>query len=102
VASRFLREIPESLMRRVVPRPRAAPAPRGASYAGVRVAPAPAAAPLGPDSPWRIGQSVIHATFGAGVIVGAEGRGPEARVQVNFRNGGLKWLLLEYAKLTPA
>ena len=51
---------------------------------------------------WRVGQSVVHATFGAGVIVNAEGRGPDARVQVNFRAGGLKWLALEYAKLIPA
>jgi DNA helicase-2/ATP-dependent DNA helicase PcrA len=36
------------------------------------------------------------------VIVNAEGRGAEARVQVNFRNSGLKWLMLEYAKLTSA
>jgi DNA helicase-2/ATP-dependent DNA helicase PcrA len=33
------------------------------------------------------------------VIVGAEGRGADARVQVNFRDGGAKWLALEYAKL---
>jgi len=55
-----------------------------------------------PGSPWRVGQNVVHPTFGAGVIVGAEGRGPEARVQVNFRKAGLKWLLLDYAKLIPA
>jgi DNA helicase-2/ATP-dependent DNA helicase PcrA len=55
-----------------------------------------------PALPWRIGQSVSHAKFGTGVIVSAEGRGAEARVQVNFRSGGLKWLMLEYAKLTPA
>jgi DNA helicase-2/ATP-dependent DNA helicase PcrA len=55
-----------------------------------------------PGMPWKIGQSVVHATFGAGVIVGAEGRGAEARVQVNFRKTGLKWLMLEYAKLLPA
>ena len=55
-----------------------------------------------PSSPWRVGQNVIHPTFGAGVIVGAEGRGAEARVQVNFRKGGLKWLMLEYAKLIAA
>ena len=53
-------------------------------------------------SPWRVGQNVVHPTFGAGVIVGAEGRGPEARVQVNFRKAGLKWLMLDYAKLLPA
>jgi len=65
--------------------------------------PAPSVAPAAaPGTPWKIGQSVVHATFGAGVIVGAEGRGAEARVQVNFRKTGLKWLMLEYAKLLPA
>jgi DNA helicase-2/ATP-dependent DNA helicase PcrA len=54
------------------------------------------------SSPWRIGQSVTHQKFGAGVIVNAEGRGADARVQVNFRDSGLKWLMLEYAKLEPA
>ena len=51
---------------------------------------------------WRIGQSVKHAKFGLGVIIDAEGRGPDARVQVNFRDMGVKWLALEYAKLEPA
>jgi DNA helicase-2/ATP-dependent DNA helicase PcrA len=55
-----------------------------------------------PDSPWRIGQNVVHPKFGAGVIVNAEGRGADARVQVNFRREGTKWLALAYAKLTAA
>ncbi|EXI82351.1 MAG: DNA-dependent helicase II [Candidatus Accumulibacter sp. BA-94] len=36
------------------------------------------------------------------MIVAAEGAGVEARVQVNFGASGMKWLALEYAKLTPA
>ena len=55
---------------------------------------------LGPF--WRIGQSVRHAKFGLGVIIDTEGRGADARVQVNFRDGGVKWLALEYAKLETA
>jgi len=51
---------------------------------------------------WRIGQSVRHSKFGVGVIIDAEGRGDDARVQVNFRDAGVKWLALEYAKLEPA
>ncbi len=51
---------------------------------------------------WRIGQSVRHAKFGLGIIIDAEGRGADARVQVNFRDGGVKWLALEYAKLEAA
>ncbi len=50
----------------------------------------------------RIGQSVQHAKFGLGIIIDAEGRGSDARVQVNFREAGVKWLALEYAKLQPA
>ncbi len=49
----------------------------------------------------RIGQTVEHGKFGIGVIVSTEGRGADARVQVNFSGNGMKWLALEYAKLTP-
>jgi DNA helicase-2/ATP-dependent DNA helicase PcrA len=45
---------------------------------------------------------VTHPKFGQGVIIAAEGRGADARVQVNFRDAGVKWLALEYARLTPA
>ena len=47
---------------------------------------APQATPPAPA--WRIGQSVRHAKFGVGVIIDAEGRGSDARVQVNFRDCG--------------
>jgi len=104
IASRFFREIPEPLMRRINPavsRQRSAVSesvPRGIGHSSLITH----HSSLAPDSPWRVGQNVVHPTFGAGVIVGAEGRGPEARVQVNFRKGGLKWLMLEYAKLLSA
>ncbi len=56
------------------------------------------------DSPvnaaWRIGQNVQHAKFGPGVVINYEGSGSDARVQVNFAQVGIKWLLVEYAKLT--
>ena len=64
---------------------------------------AAAAAAGGMDAPgWRIVQSVRHVKFGVGVIIDAEGRGSDARVQVNFRDAGVKWLALEYAKLEAA
>ncbi len=97
--SSFLEEIPEELLRHL--NKRAAPEPkqyaaRGGTYGGYA---AEASAPAGG---LRIGQSVEHAKFGVGVIVDTEGRGADARVQVNFGGGqGLKWLSLEYAKLTP-
>jgi DNA helicase-2/ATP-dependent DNA helicase PcrA len=51
---------------------------------------------------WQIGQVVRHAKFGEGMIVGYEGAGNDARVQVKFNDAGTKWLMLEYAKLTPS
>jgi len=96
VASRFFHEIPEPLMRRIN-RVKTV-SPRSGTYASpITHHSSPAS-----DSPWRVGQSVVHPTFGAGVIVGAEGRGADARVQVNFKKGGLKWLMLEYARLIAA
>jgi DNA helicase-2/ATP-dependent DNA helicase PcrA len=45
---------------------------------------------------------VRHAKFGLGIIIDAEGRGGDSRVQINFRDAGVKWLALEYAKLEAA
>lgn len=99
VASRFLEEIPEALVKRV----------NTTKYSGFISAKGFDPAYTAPEqktqatvSGWRIGQNVVHAKFGTGVIVSAEGRGADARVQVNFRDAGMKWLALEYAKLVPA
>jgi DNA helicase-2/ATP-dependent DNA helicase PcrA len=103
VPSRFFQEIPSDLMRKIKSAARAAPRfyGGGRGYAGaVPVQPGLQSSDSG--IPWRIGQSVTHAKFGSGVIVSAEGRGADARVQVNFRDSGLKWLMLDYAKLAPA
>lgn len=45
------------------------------------------------------GQQVMHQKFGPGVVVDTEGAGKNARVQVNFKHAGSKWLVLAYAKL---
>jgi hypothetical protein len=100
IESRFLKEIPAALTRRIGRAVRPAAGLYGGLRQSGRAVPAASAGDSG--MPWRIGQSVVHAKFGAGVIVGAEGRGADARVQVNFRNSGLKWLVLEYARLEPA
>ena len=47
----------------------------------------------------RMGQRVMHAKFGEGVVLQAEGSGERARVQVNFAGAGAKWLMLGYANL---
>ena len=95
--SLFLEELPEELLLKVNRAPAYVPSvpSRSASAAPTRVSEQTSANGL------RIGQNVAHAKFGQGVIVSAEGRGPEARVQVNFGAQGMKWLALEYAKLTP-
>jgi DNA helicase II / ATP-dependent DNA helicase PcrA len=49
----------------------------------------------------RQGQSVFHTKFGEGVILTLEGKGADARAQVNFGRHGSKWLALSVAKLTP-
>jgi len=112
IASSFFREIPEQLMRRVNtgPRSRVASPRSDATGPGTQVSSRkfnsrnlnPETLYLQPDAPWRIGQNVTHPKFGAGVIVNAEGRGTDARVQVNFDCNGTKWLALEYAKLSSA
>ncbi|MCX4188710.1 DNA helicase II [Methylophaga sp. OBS3] len=51
------------------------------------------------DSGFHPGQQVHHQKFGPGVIVDTEGSGSHARVQVNFKQAGSKWLVLAYAKL---
>ena len=64
---------------------------------------APAALPSSkaPSHGLRSGQSVFHNKFGEGVVITLEGRGEDARAQVNFGRNGMKWLALSVAKLTP-
>jgi DNA helicase-2/ATP-dependent DNA helicase PcrA len=101
VASRFLDEIPAGVMKWLTPRGRQTVA--GDAW---KAAETPARLRMGqggtPELPFRIGQSVLHAKFGQGVIVNAEGSGSDARVQINFGPQGMKWLQLEYAKLQAA
>ena len=47
----------------------------------------------------RLGSRVRHAKFGDGVVLGCEGQGEYARIQVNFEGAGSKWLVLAYANL---
>ncbi|MGB5080741.1 MAG: UvrD-helicase domain-containing protein [Burkholderiales bacterium] len=94
VASRFLDEIPEEVVKRLTPRPG-----RG-KFDDVAWAPQPQTRSAATGHGFRIGQSVLHPKFGQGVIVSAEGAGADARLQINFGRQGMKWLALEFAKLT--
>ncbi len=98
IPSRFIGELPAELVQWLSPYRRRTVDVDDAQWA--RVSGAPQATKPGPG--WRIGQSVRHAKFGLGVIIDTEGRGNDARVQVNFRDAGVKWLALEYARLEAA
>jgi DNA helicase-2/ATP-dependent DNA helicase PcrA len=105
--SRFLDEIPEELLKWLTPRARARGFGFRVSASGLSGADsgsqlATRNSQLRKAPGFRVGQSVAHAKFGQGVIVNAEGSGPDARVQVNFGREGVKWLALSVAKLTPA
>ncbi|KAF4516634.1 hypothetical protein B566_EDAN003382 [Ephemera danica] len=90
--SSFLDEIPEGLLLKL--NKKAAPAPAYTGHGGGYAAES--------ASGLRIGQTVESPRFGIGVIVSTDGRGKDVRVQVNFGGDtGMKWLALEYAKLTP-
>jgi DNA helicase-2/ATP-dependent DNA helicase PcrA len=106
VASRFLDEIPAGLVKWLTPRVAAGgmaqASPSAAWGKSSRDTSLPKGQPRAYQHGWRIGQNVVHAKFGQGVIVDAEGQGPDARLQINFGRQGMKWLALEYAKLSAA
>ena len=88
--SRFLREIPTELiqevrMRGTINRP-IRPVQTKATY-------------LQSTSSYQLGQRVSHEKFGEGVVLQLEGSGAQERVQINFKQVGIKWLMLSFAKL---
>mgnify|MGYP006194572185 CR=1 FL=1 len=106
IPSRFLQEIPDNLLKWLQPVQKAR---AGNQQAGFRSSGPGTGRQIQESSTqdaaaarWRVGQNVVHAKFGPGVIVNCEGRGADARVEVKFGRAGTKWLLLEYAKLIPA
>lgn len=89
--SRFLREIPpetlqEIRMRANISRPIANSYAKQGNFSQK-------------TGKYKLGQSVKHEKFGEGVVLQTEGDGEQERVQINFRNAGIKWLMLAYAKL---
>lgn len=48
----------------------------------------------------EVGTTVYHERFGKGIIKALEGVGNDKKAQVNFESGGLKNILLRFAKLT--
>ena len=86
--SRFVGEVPVELLQEVRLR-------------GTVTRPVAAATAGAAGAPFRLGQAVVHDKFGDGIVLGLEGDGANARVQVNFDGVGAKWLMLAYARLQP-
>ncbi len=97
VPSRFLKEIPDSLIEEIRPKVTTYNNSWQASYQRENK---PKLAIRTNETGMRIGGRVSHAKFGEGVITDVEGVGAHARVQVNFDFEGSKWLVLSYANLT--
>ncbi|HET9694549.1 MAG TPA: 3'-5' exonuclease, partial [Steroidobacteraceae bacterium] len=109
--SRFIAEIPPSLVEEVRPKvqvSRPTYAAQSSRSGGGYQAPRPPGGGLSmsgkrfqEDTPGalKLGQRVRHAKFGDGVVLNLEGQGANARVQVNFERQGTKWLMMGYANL---
>lgn len=89
--SRFVREIPASLMQEV--------RIKNSVSMPVSFHKEPAFGFTQSNCPFQLGQLVRHPTFGEGAVLNVEGQGAHARIQVNFLESGSKWLVLSYAKL---
>jgi len=100
IPSRFMDEIPEKLLKRL----NSKPMPKSGASRDYNELPAIMSTQQSGlqknAMPWKIGQAVQHAKFGNGVVVSYEGNASDMRIQVNFGREGLKWLALEFAKLT--
>jgi DNA helicase-2/ATP-dependent DNA helicase PcrA len=101
IPSRFLDEIPEKLLKHLNSKPVSKPSYSRDYNALPQIMNTQQSRDQKGAMPWNIGQQVAHAKFGNGVVVSYEGNASDMRVQVNFGREGLKWLAMEFAKLTP-
>ncbi len=85
--SRYLREIPHQYLLEIRSTPRIS-------------RPYTPATQSNSEGQFHLGQQVTHPKFGEGVILNSEGEGATARVQVNFAEVGVKWLVVNYANLS--
>ena len=99
--SRFIREIPESLIEEV----RLNSTVRRPYSSGYQASSQPAFTRQqhteleNTGTQINLGQRVSHPKFGEGFVVNLEGHGPKARVEVNFDDVGSKWLVVGFARL---
>lgn len=109
--SRFLKELPEEVLEEVRTKTTSFKPTRTSGWGRDNYRPsapkvssanfkAPASSPN--ESGLCTGEAVFHAKFGEGVILDHEGSGAHQRVQVKFKQHGVKWLVLAYAQLKKA
>jgi DNA helicase-2/ATP-dependent DNA helicase PcrA len=97
VPSRFIEEIPSSVVEEQGGRRRAAPTPVSQStdsaydYSYAQHDPGEVGV--------AAGMRVRHPTFGPGTVMAVTGKGPSQKLKVNFERAGVKTLILKYANL---
>lgn len=93
--SPFIGEIPHELVNEIRP---SVPTGRGSrtSYSSTK-----SSRSLVDDenSEFKLGDQVFHQKFGEGMVTNYEGAGSHARIQINFKHAGSKWLVVAYANL---
>jgi len=92
--SRFLKEIPQECLNQIRTTRYAQPVIRNTTSRYVEQPQTESGLNI------RLGQRVLHPSFGEGMVMNYEGEGRQARVQINFEEVGSKWLVMEYANLS--
>ena len=90
IPSRFIEEIPDELIKKL----NAAKNKEGLN-SSPRIAPYSESKHI-----WKVGTIVSHLKFGQGMVTGYEGNENDLRIQIKFSDHGMKWLAMEYAKLS--
>jgi DNA helicase-2/ATP-dependent DNA helicase PcrA len=106
--SRFLKDIPTELLQEIRARtsisypvtatPRATTVENKPSW-GHNITPPAKPAPTIIKSRYATGQKVRHEKFGVGTVIASAGEGDKESVMINFKQAGVKQLMLAYAKL---
>jgi DNA helicase-2/ATP-dependent DNA helicase PcrA len=111
--SRFLRDISEELLQEIrmqasisYPVTATKPTHNSGEFSKPRPAypPPSSSKPAAPRTPvttgrYKTGQKVSHAKFGVGTVIASAGEGAKESVMVNFKQVGVKQLMLAYAQL---
>lgn len=97
--SRFIKELPTHVLEEVrfnakIARPLSSQhySPYRSGYAQPLVTPLPHG--------MQVGSRVRHKTFGEGIIIGSQGQGERAQIQVKFAKEGTKWLMAPFLEPT--